>query len=254
MAVLVLLAMLFLPIAVGQQAEMPLTNDAIARMAEAGIPESTIVLSIRTAVREGNVKFDASPDALIALRRAGATSNVLNAILRAAAQARAERPPAQIEAGELAGLPLARGVYYRDSGGWVNLASATAWPRNRYGWWFGLGDYDVRLHVPGPGQTPRISNPRPIFYSVGLHPPGGNRFLIARIEEKDSAKIKAEEKDWLRLRLEKKAIPTESEILTRRIVAIRPAQELPPGRYAVVSAYIPGQQWILNASQFYIAP
>jgi len=96
MAVLVLLAMLFLPIAVGQQAEMPLTNDAIARMAEAGIPESTIVLSIRTAVREGNVKFDASPDALIALRRAGATSNVLNAILRAAAQARAERPPAQI--------------------------------------------------------------------------------------------------------------------------------------------------------------
>lgn len=54
-----------------------LTNQDVARMAKAGVPESAIIASIQTR----SATFDISPEGLIALKRAGASQNVLQAML-----------------------------------------------------------------------------------------------------------------------------------------------------------------------------
>ena len=56
-----------------------LKNADVAEMLKEGLPESTIVLSIQ----QSKTDFDLSPDALIELKKKGATQNVLDAMLRA---------------------------------------------------------------------------------------------------------------------------------------------------------------------------
>jgi len=55
-----------------------LTNADVIRMANAGVPDSTIISSIQADV----VNFDLSPDGLLALHNAGVDQNVLNAMSR----------------------------------------------------------------------------------------------------------------------------------------------------------------------------
>ena len=61
----------------GSSASGALTNQDVARMAKAGVPESAIIASIQT--RTAN--FDLSPEGLIALKRAGASQSVLQAMV-----------------------------------------------------------------------------------------------------------------------------------------------------------------------------
>jgi hypothetical protein len=66
-------------VVVAQQDKRSLTNQDVIKMVKAGLPENTIVL----AIQKGPNQFDTSPDALIALKEAGATQKVLDAILQA---------------------------------------------------------------------------------------------------------------------------------------------------------------------------
>ena len=54
-----------------------LTNQDVVRMVKAGVPESAVIASIDTRP----AKFDVSPDALIELKRAGVSQNVIQAML-----------------------------------------------------------------------------------------------------------------------------------------------------------------------------
>jgi hypothetical protein len=65
---------------IAQTAPTEITNSDVISMTKAGIGEQTIVLTIQ----HGSVKFDTSPQALIALKGAGVSDQVLNAILAAA--------------------------------------------------------------------------------------------------------------------------------------------------------------------------
>jgi hypothetical protein len=56
----------------------PLSNSAVIEMFKAGVPESTIVLSIQRS----RADFDVSPEALIKLSKEGATQNILDAMVR----------------------------------------------------------------------------------------------------------------------------------------------------------------------------
>jgi len=69
--------LLFAQLAMGQAAPNAITNSDVISMTKAGIGEQTIIL----AIQRGPVKFDTSPEALIALKAAGVSDNVLNAIL-----------------------------------------------------------------------------------------------------------------------------------------------------------------------------
>jgi hypothetical protein len=63
-----------------QTAPTVITNADVINMAKAGIGDETIVL----AIQRGPVKFDTSPQALITLKAAGASDQILNAILASA--------------------------------------------------------------------------------------------------------------------------------------------------------------------------
>ncbi|MGD0829871.1 MAG: hypothetical protein ABR907_02930 [Terracidiphilus sp.] len=71
------LSLLVSQLAMGQAAPTEITNSDVVSMTRAGIGEQTIIL----AIQRGPVKFDTSPQALIALKASGVTDLVLNAIL-----------------------------------------------------------------------------------------------------------------------------------------------------------------------------
>jgi hypothetical protein len=65
----------------GQQTEQ-ITNSEITRMVKAGLPESVILEKIKTS----SGQLDTSPDALIALKQAGASDGILSAVLKHSGQ------------------------------------------------------------------------------------------------------------------------------------------------------------------------
>lgn len=70
----------------GQATPTEITNSDVINMIKAGIGEHTIIL----AIQRGSVKFDTSPQTLIALKRAGVSDQVLNAMLSAPSEANSE--------------------------------------------------------------------------------------------------------------------------------------------------------------------
>ncbi|MDE3200928.1 MAG: hypothetical protein KGN79_08405, partial [Acidobacteriota bacterium] len=72
--------LLFAQLAMGQAAPNAMTNSDVISMTKAGIGDQTVML----AIQHGPAKFDTSPQALIALKAAGVSDQVLNAILATA--------------------------------------------------------------------------------------------------------------------------------------------------------------------------
>jgi hypothetical protein len=62
-----------------QNQAKPLTDDDIIRMTKSGLGESTIL----AVMQASPANFDISPNALIAIKRAGVTQNVINAVVAA---------------------------------------------------------------------------------------------------------------------------------------------------------------------------
>ncbi len=97
---LILACVLLLSIpAVAYQDKKPLINEDVIKMTKAGLPESTIVLTIQ----KSSNKFDTSPDALIALKEAGVTQKVLDAILQMSSTT---VPPPGLNIGALTKEPI----------------------------------------------------------------------------------------------------------------------------------------------------
>ena len=78
------LCVLSVPVLIAQQvqpAAPEITNTDVMAMLKARLPETTIMSVIEADARRGAVRFDTSPQALVALGQAGATERVLNIIL-----------------------------------------------------------------------------------------------------------------------------------------------------------------------------
>lgn len=69
----------FCSVALGQQAQKPLTNKDVVTMVKGGLDESVVV----AAIQEHPANYDTSPTALLALKKAGVTKGEMNAILAA---------------------------------------------------------------------------------------------------------------------------------------------------------------------------
>lgn len=122
----VAVAICFVVLAVpeGTAADESLTNEAVIKMVKAGLSESTIVALIKQ--QPGN--YATKPSDLVALREAGVSNAVIDAIMaKALGQAQSgEVGPAQSappQAGTLAGIPSVSeiGVYYKKGDDWVEL-------------------------------------------------------------------------------------------------------------------------------------
>jgi len=70
------------PPAAGREGQIRrMTNSDVVRMLQERRSESDIIREIRAAVQSGSAAFDVSPNALIDLHKAGASNNVLNAMM-----------------------------------------------------------------------------------------------------------------------------------------------------------------------------
>jgi hypothetical protein len=99
-------------------AQAVLTNDAIVKMAKAGLGEE-VVLSM---VKSQPGAFSTTPDDLIALKGAGVSDKVIAAMIEKAAAGGAARPGAAPSAAPAAAAPVTEvGVYYKKAGVWTDL-------------------------------------------------------------------------------------------------------------------------------------
>lgn len=89
--VIAVLLTLVSTLSLAQQKAAPLTNDDILQMTKGGLQESTII----SAIQVGETNFDLSVQNLLALRQAGVSDKVLDAML--AAQAAKKAPPQAVE-------------------------------------------------------------------------------------------------------------------------------------------------------------
>lgn len=72
------------------QTKKPITNDDVVQMVKAGFDEATIV----KAIQANETNFDASVDALVALKTAGASKAIIDAMLEAEARKKDAAPAA----------------------------------------------------------------------------------------------------------------------------------------------------------------
>jgi hypothetical protein len=104
------------------QEKKAIINDDVIKMVKAGLPESTIIL----AIRQGPVRFDTTPLALIALKEQGVTQAVLDTMLKTSTGPSVSSPAASITE-----PPLASGVYVMTPSGWIQLEETAAQMKRR---------------------------------------------------------------------------------------------------------------------------
>jgi hypothetical protein len=136
-------------------------NDAVLRMAHAGLSEDLIVQTINTQPGQ----YDLSPDAVIALKQAGLSETVLNAMF---ARNRHQITPVKETPIELSPVNEI-GVYYKDrTGNWVPLdtevihTKSSGFIKNTLSQ--GIIKTDMNGVVKGPES--KLLLPRPIEFLV----------------------------------------------------------------------------------------
>jgi hypothetical protein len=107
-------------------AQVVLTNDAVLKMAKAGLGEEIILSTIKS--QTGN--YSTTPDDLIALKGAGVSDKVIAAMIEKASSSASAPAPAAAAGNPLAAAPKPAapgpvnevGVYYLKNDAWVDLA------------------------------------------------------------------------------------------------------------------------------------
>ncbi len=231
-----------------QSAEKPLTNEDVEAMLASGLPESTILMKIQIAASQGMVDFSTSPGALVALKVAGATEKVLNAVEWAEPFSGAWR--AAVAAGQILqaenqavpGLPEPAGVYFKGASGWDGLSSFTFWAPlyADTAWMHGAREYSVPVPA-GQGEV-RIPDAQPTFYL--RQPTTGARWRIVTVSSHHDRR-------WLRLDRtgdwdqaeSAPAIPEPGVQVTHLvggIFEVRPTAALTPGDYELCTSVAGG--------------
>ena len=149
--------------ALAQTTEKPLADADIGSMLDSGLPESTVLLKIRTSAYFGLVDLDASPAALSALKQKGASERILDAVVWAA-PLKMMRQQAEEEQQAAPNLPLTSGVYLKGASGWTQLASFLLW-RPLYAGWSWIKSRDkYAIPLDDANANLQIHEARPVFY------------------------------------------------------------------------------------------
>ncbi len=231
-----------------QPAEQAVTNADVAAMLKAGLSESTIVSAIDLAAERGTTRFDVSAQALIALKDQGATTGVLDAMLRAARMPQRPLPSTTVK-----GLPTGEGAYYKTPSGFTAIAPVTLWPEVDLNW-RGLTSVEERRYVlTGERASFRISDARPVFFT--RTPYEARNWQMVRLSTaKDTREWRTVPTELPRLTeplepLPENAVHVEITPMAYDVVRIRPLSPLAPGEYALVSM-TPAQRWLANVYPF----
>jgi hypothetical protein len=183
-----------------------MTNDEVISLSRAGLASSIIVGKIRTS----KTAFDLSTDALIKLKGAGVSDDVVGAMLEAK-NGRATAAPANGVQGRASGdpndplSPHSYGIYLfeeRDGVRKMTQLQPNVSAQNRTGGGFtaavtpfGLGKVKTKANLPGRNASLQIKEMTPVFYfyldtsSGGLNTASGipstpNEFTLVRFNQR----------------------------------------------------------------------
>ena len=112
-----LFALLFLVVCPLVLAQQTLNNDAVIKMAKAGLSDDVIVSTINASPGA----YDTSADGLVALKQAGVSDKVIAAIVAKSTPAAPSAPPAVPAPSPIPPGVDSIGVYYQDGGNWQML-------------------------------------------------------------------------------------------------------------------------------------
>jgi len=231
---LVISALLACTLVRAQQPEVkPLTNADVVAMVKAGLPESTIVLTIQRSPS----RFNVSPEALIELKNQSVTQKIMDAML--STQTASSQVPPQEPDSSVPGLPNEQGAYYEGPAGFVRLERVTARARTRGEGkgllTMGLSGMQFVAAYRGARAPVQVTEPKPTFYVRAPAELSTREIQIVRLETKKdrrevqtasgtilSTKVGYREKDL------RKAIVKQ---LGAGLFEVAPESELAPGEY-----------------------
>jgi hypothetical protein len=178
-----------------------MTNDEVISLAKAGLNSSIIVNKIRTS----KSNFDLSTDALIKLKKAGVSDEIVNAMLEAkSGKSMTTSPTSSAAVGNGNPndpmSPHGFGIYlYEENNGEKKMTQLTpnVSAQNRTGGLFtssltyGIGKVKTKANLPGTAANLQIKETQPVFYfyldnkSGGLNTSSGipstpNEFALVR--------------------------------------------------------------------------
>ena len=229
-----------------QTADMPLTNSDIQSMLTAGVPESTVLQTIRNAAFQGLVDLDASPSALTALKQKGATEQELNAVIWAQPFG-AGLKQEQAEERAVPGLPGAAGVYYKTGSQWMAPNSFLVWPPLYSGMdFFSSRPREQNLGLNGSHASLQIDESQPAFY---LRHPASDAWSIFKLgSHRGQRSLRLVSGGFSYTKgftsgpegfAASAARPIQTTHLAGDLFTVRPAQPLDSGEYVLCSA-VPG--------------
>lgn len=179
-ALFALIALVMVLGSVTASAQTTLTNDHVIQMSKAGFDDQTIL----KAIQAHEPAFDTSVNALLALKTAGVTPPVIQAMLDAQSKPKTPTPQSSPtpEAAKLAmniageewpaelkGMYREVGIYYKQAGGFVQLygkpvVGAKTGGFLKSSFTMGLSKIRSKGQVPGKHAQLQVKTRQPIFY------------------------------------------------------------------------------------------
>lgn len=156
-----------------------LTNDDISKMIVAGLPESTIV----QVIQKGPAAFDTSPDALIKLKRRGATPKIMEAML--GFNTNAPAPTGTVSApSERPAASSNRGVHLQTAHGWKRIEEVSSIEVRAVGAitsriTLGIKETRIICVFRGDHAELQMSERRPVFRISGLGASARDVYIVA---------------------------------------------------------------------------
>jgi len=157
-----------------------------------------------------------------------------------------------------AGIPSARGVYFRSASGFVGLPSNLLMPfeQGTAKWLLGFGRGDGIVEIPGPHAAIQTASTKPTLYVRGF-PPSSGIHLVRQVEKQDYREIRmavsGDMRSFAHFR-QKDLIDIEIKPVIDDVLQITPRVDLKAGEYAVVSVLEPMYHNIRVGFDFGVSP
>jgi hypothetical protein len=175
-----LFALLFLVVCSLVLAQQAMNNDAVIKMAKAGLSDDVIV----TTINASPGTYDTTADGLVALKQAGVSDKVIAAIVAKATPAAPSAPTAAPAPSPIPPGVDSIGVYYQDGGNWqmlpVELAVFESGGKVKHVATAGLVKQDLNAVVNGSRSRLVVKTPATFLLHIpdGLSP---NDFRLFRL-------------------------------------------------------------------------
>ncbi len=231
------------------QAQKPFTNFDVEKMVKAGFDEETIIRAIE-ANRPG---FDTSVEGLVALKDAGVSSKIINAILARTAQSASSTPsakapdqpvqtnPAIVQTStptyKGAPLPSGIGIFFRDGEEYFQIPSINVEGKKTSARYMALGTIPIKESFKLDGLTAKIWLSKNNCHIL-THLPSqdvSKLQLISVLEQGKNDRLLFEVSGRLSRSLKMKQIPTSLNDLGNGYFEINPLSPLDIDEYAIVS-------------------